>query len=437
MPIIPHSHTLRWLDQELPAWEQEGLLTPGAADKLRARYASSPSRARQLGVILVSAFGACLIGAGVISLFAYNWDNLDRPVRAALALLPLVVMQTLAALTLWRWKDSAAVRESVCGGLILAIGAAIGLIAQTYQIGGDFAQFMLTWFALALPAVYLLRSGLGFWLCQIGLLCWGGYAMDNHLPALTWIPALFAALLPYYFWIRHHPDHPVQSGMNKWALALSAPLALWFWTDNTVHAGWPLLFTTYFAAGFLLDQRKDARLAERPFALVGALLLAVYMLIFSFDSHWAQEALPTDSLRCAVLAVASLAWLAGVLRCVAKKHYWLLGIGALPLAVLTLYALLPALSAPFGARAQGPEIALTLYTLAVGALTIAEGVRRQRLLVLNLGLLLLGALAVFRFFDSSFGLVAKGTGFILVGGLFIAVNIISARLFKNQPHSAS
>ena len=431
---MPHQithHQLRWLEQEIPAWEREGLLSPGAADILRERYEAPPNRASQLGVIFVSALGACLIGAGVISLFAYNWDELGRPARAVLSLLPLVLMQGLAALTLWRWKNSAAVRESVCGGLILAIGAAISLIAQTYQIGGDFSQFMLTWFALALPAVYLLRSGLGFWLCQLGLLVWGGYAMDNHLAGAVWLPAIFATTLPYVFWIRKRPDHTVQSVMNKWALALAAPFALWFSLDGNGEFAWPVIFTAYFAAGLMLDQQRNS-LGARPFALVGALMLAIYMLIFSFNGRWGMYFPPTSHPALTACTALGLAWLAGIIQTARKRRFWLLPLGILPAVLTGLHLIAPALGSESLSTQTLLEMILTLYTLVIGVLTIIAGARRQRLLVLNLGLGLISALAVCRFFDSSFGLVAKGTGFIVVGSLFIAANLITARLFKKK-----
>jgi hypothetical protein len=42
-------------------------------------------------------------------------------------------------------------------------------------------------------------------------------------------------------------------------------------------------------------------------------------------------------------------------------------------------------------------------------------------------MLLLGILALFRFFDDEFSFLARGIGFILVGGGFLAANLLILR----------
>lgn len=429
MPLQPRPHTLRWLEQELPAWEREGLLSPESAAALRTRYQSERGQSHQLGLVLISAFGACLVGAGVISLFAYNWDELGRPARTVLALLPLLITQVLAFLTLARWRDSAAVRESVCGGLILSIGAAIALIAQTYQIGGDFAQFMLTWFALSLPAVYLLRSGLGYWLCQIALIVWGSYAQWRATDMLQWYPLFFAATVPYYIWLRNRSDHAIQALFNKWALALALPIGLFLWLDTIPKNAWPFIFTAYFAAGLLLDQSRES-LRGRPFALIGALCLSCLLLSLSLHDGWVEDAAFGHDWALLASIATGLVWLAAILITIVQRRYWLLSLALTPLVVLFTQLACIGYGSPDNPAISIrllPSAILTLYTLAACIVMLVTGMRTRRLQVLNLGLLLLGALAVFKFFDSDLGLALKGAAFITVGGLFLITNFVTVR----------
>ncbi len=55
--------------------------------------------------------GALLIGAGIILMLAHNWEDLSRPVRAALSFLPLLLAQGLAGWALVRRPESLAWRE--------------------------------------------------------------------------------------------------------------------------------------------------------------------------------------------------------------------------------------------------------------------------------------------------------------------------------------
>ena len=55
---------------------------------------------------------------------------------------------------------------------VAAIGTAIALVSQTYQIQGDFARFILVWMLLALPIVYLFRTSVGLAIYFVGATVW-------------------------------------------------------------------------------------------------------------------------------------------------------------------------------------------------------------------------------------------------------------------------
>ena len=61
----------RWLAEQLPAWEREGIVTAEGARTLRQRYAAEPRGG--LAQMVVGASGALLIGTGLIAVLAYNW----------------------------------------------------------------------------------------------------------------------------------------------------------------------------------------------------------------------------------------------------------------------------------------------------------------------------------------------------------------------------
>ena len=81
----------RWLAEQLPAWEREGIVTADGARRLRERYAVEQRAG--LAQMIVGALGALLIGTGLVALLASNWDDFPRWVRLCLALGPLAVAQ--------------------------------------------------------------------------------------------------------------------------------------------------------------------------------------------------------------------------------------------------------------------------------------------------------------------------------------------------------
>src|ERR1041385_5917503 len=115
MPPMPSADRsgIRWLLAELPELVASGVLSQQSADALRQHYSSQPSEApRRLGFILSAILGSLLIGAGIVLLVAHNWDFLSRPVRCAIAFVPLVLSQALGLCVLLRRNESGAWRES-------------------------------------------------------------------------------------------------------------------------------------------------------------------------------------------------------------------------------------------------------------------------------------------------------------------------------------
>ncbi len=145
---------IRWLRAELPVLVSRGVLSPDAAEALDRHYATElPEEPRRIGFILSAILGSLLVGAGIILLVAHNWDFLSRPIRCAIAFAPLVLSQALASFVLLRRNESAPWRESAAILNVAAIGTAIALVSQTYQIQGDFARFIFVWMLLAIPVV--------------------------------------------------------------------------------------------------------------------------------------------------------------------------------------------------------------------------------------------------------------------------------------------
>ena len=126
----------RWLLEQLPQWERDGLLTADAARTLRERHAIDASQPG-LAQIVMGSLGALLIGTGLIAVIGYNWDDFSRPVRLLFAFLPLLTTQIISFRVLQRGDAAAAwVRETAALLQALATGACIALVSQIYNLGG-------------------------------------------------------------------------------------------------------------------------------------------------------------------------------------------------------------------------------------------------------------------------------------------------------------
>ncbi|YAF98426.1 MAG: DUF2157 domain-containing protein [Nodularia sp. CChRGM 3473] len=215
----------RQLRKEAQLWQDEGLIDSGLYQQLAQKYQfnSLETTARDRFVFILIAVGAILLGLGVITFVAANWQAWSREVKLTL-LLSVFLLTNIAGFSLWKPSISNTSsrdrkrRQRVLGeGLLLlgalTIGANMALLSQMFHIGGSSYQLFLGWGLAVLFMAYSLRltslSILSLILIVIGYLVgvfdwyvprnewtWGRLIIE-HMPVV--ITVLF---IPLAYWCR-------------------------------------------------------------------------------------------------------------------------------------------------------------------------------------------------------------------------------------------
>jgi len=285
------STPVRWLAEQLPAWEREGIVTADGARLLRERYAAEPRGG--LPQMIVAAIGALLIGTGLIAVLAYNWDDFPRWVRLSLALGPLAasqaaswwVLQRGAAATRWQ-------REAVALLQALAVGAAMALVSQIYNLPGQWTDLVFWWCVVAVPLAWVLESDAVAIAYLLGIATWTiaqarpftGEGADCRI----WYPLLLAGILPRWPGadLRGRPQPGSRAVLALSALAgLIAVAADSRQRLNSDHASvWLTMLTAAAVLLFPLDRRGIAEpLSRKPQVLLGGIVLVTLALVASFE----------------------------------------------------------------------------------------------------------------------------------------------------------
>jgi hypothetical protein len=436
----------RWLLEQLPQWEREGILTPDAARTLRVRHAvddSQPGAAQ----IVMGALGALLIGSGLIAVIGYNWDDFSRPVRLLFAFLPLLLTQLFSFRVLQRGAASSAwVRETAALLQALATGACIALVSQIYNLGGEWPDFLFWWFMLSLPLVWVLRSQAVAIFYLIAIAVWSVSQVDRGSP---WFdspliyPLLLLGLLPC--WPGWKNQAPLSLSM-RWVMTISAIFGfgsaavfasqsgIGFFSDHAQSFLWLWTLTAAAFALFPLNQNGiEEPLRRKPQVELGALWLLGYGVAITFHD------VSDDIIRGALHAL-QLPWCWGlltvlaafVLMAVARKRWAVLSIASV--------ALLPLIACPFVQNTDKNYGTLLswlamLHLAAIGiTLIVLEFAGKKG--APRLGATLLSVLIIARMADSHFSLLAKGVAFIGVGVAFLAFNILMSRQLKLKQSAA-
>lgn len=428
---------IQWLYEELPGLVARGVLTPDSGERLRAHYGPvEPARPARLVIVIFGVLGALLIGAGIILVLAHNWEDLSRPVRAALSFLPLVVAQGLAAWTLAKRPESLAWREGVGALLFLMIGASISLVAQTYNISGDLPRFLLTWSLLGLPIVYLLGAvvpallflwGITEWACHIR--CEDGFAAGYWLLATLLLPQLAA-------WFRAG-RYQVRPTLLLWAGCVSVTIAAGVTIERVLPGLWIILYTGLFALMFLAGEfwfSAAEGFWSRPLRHFGAagILFLIFMLTFEWPwreigwhygnwgrIHEATWRVIPDAVLGSVIPLAAIALLVTTIR---RKTPLGLIFGLAPILAVVGYGL----SSLSGTYAPAAGL-FDLYLLVAGLWLLVTGIKINKQGQMNVGLLAVAALILARFFDSDLNFLLRGLLFIALGIAFLAANLVMLR----------
>jgi uncharacterized membrane protein len=433
---------IRWLLAELPELVASGVLSAEAAETLRQHYAATDSgEPRRIGFVLSAILGSLLIGAGIILLVAHNWDFLNRPIRCAIAFTPLVLSQALAVFVLLRRNESAPWREAAAILNVAAIGTAIALVSQTYQIQGDFARFILVWMLLALPIVYLFRTSVGLAIYFVGATVWVLSSKSGDFlgvrPNDLWVWALLLLGVPAFIARLRQDRNSSGTLLIMTALAVAAAFSLGQTNGLGAQSFWRGSFAAFWTVVYLVGvvPFKDWR-PTRPHPLVAAGWLGILSLaiFLSFQESWRSQRWQNAVYLVPrhypdVLATGiQIAWVLAALLFAAYALWKERKINLAPAAFAPI-----ALAAWAIAKRTGnpliPSLLLNFFTLALGIFTLLRGVRAGRVFEANLGMLVVAILAIARFFDSELEFVVRGVAFIAIGLGFLGTNLI---VFKRR-----
>ncbi len=165
------------LRHEAELWRAEGLIDDSQYEQLLERYQFNTldTSARNRFVTILIGLGSILIGLGVITFVAANWQELPR-IAKVIILLSLFIGVNIVGFSKWKQPNHA--QQRLGQGLLLLgafiLGANMGLMGQMFHINAPFYELLLAWGIGVLAMTYSLRLtsmgvlsiiliGLGYW----------------------------------------------------------------------------------------------------------------------------------------------------------------------------------------------------------------------------------------------------------------------------------
>ena len=189
------------LRREVEEWQQDGTISAEQGQAILARYPADSvgyeaARRRQGLVVGLSILGAVLVGLGIITFFAANWDEIARSVKLG-ALIAGVVLSYGAGFFLWQRLGYTAVGIALVLLGCIIYGAGVHLIGQIYHVPVDHPNLTAFWFLGVLPLAYVTRSKPVMFLSIVLFLVAAGFRLPHWLRDVYDADAVILASVMY------------------------------------------------------------------------------------------------------------------------------------------------------------------------------------------------------------------------------------------------
>jgi len=436
----------------LDSLELKGILPKVANQKIQEFLDYSTKSTGRLFLIMSGMLGAIFASAGIFALISHNWDDFPKHFKGALSIVPSLVALYFYYVALFKHSKSVVWSEAASLFLMLMIGASIALVAQTYQMNGDFRNFIKLWLVLTIPLFYLSRAS-GIALFYIPLSCvflepsinWSWFVpssfdvnSSNYLFWLFFIPVLIHFYLVLNKTSRKQGFRAIFLG---YLISITLPVAI-FLTVQTGYIWWSIgIMMTFYLFGKHFFGENISHLG-RPFqtwVLWALYIVPIYFTHdFFFDMIFKYEGIRDFDVWTAkqffhyftgIILMITMT-IIGLLqkRKGAELNRYVLFISFLFVFLYFIYCLNEYLH--FNMRWLGFFV-LNFYILGFAINAMIHGNKSKSILYMFYGLFLAANLLAVRYFDMDISFWFKGILFIGVGCLFFLINYLSTDEFEN------
>ncbi|MCZ8519005.1 MULTISPECIES: DUF2157 domain-containing protein [Paenibacillus] len=261
----------KWVEKEAPQWVEQGIVTREQASRILALYQDKRHAAGLLPIL-----GSILVGLGILSFIAANWQELPELLRLFILMVFMGGFYTSAEVLRRRGQEKLA--TALAGLGVMTFGGGIILVGQMFHLVAHHAGSFILWALAGAAAAYLYRSR---YLALLALLLfdiaqWYSVSQFSGFSYAAFLLMAAALYVPVMKW---------NSALLTWCGALSWTVHSLMWAvSEDLSFLWMFVpAMALYAAGDWLRQREGGY-ALQTAPLAAAYGFAVFMALF--QSEW-------------------------------------------------------------------------------------------------------------------------------------------------------
>lgn len=397
---------VKTLKKEIKSWIKSDIVSANDAQKILNYYEQDSYKN---SYFYFSIIGSFLIGIGLLSLVAHNWDQMSKTIRFSIAILPLLVAQALGFYILKYKVKSKVWIEGVGIFWFLSAGVAIAIVGQTYHIASSFRDFYLLWFLLLYPILFLLKSdGVAFLILVIINMLFS-QTFHNNVDKAIFLILLFLWIV-YYLYRYKVFKHSISFAILSYALVFTCIVNFLFFLNSWFY-DYMFLFLLFYYIDFIFFD--DISSFKRAFGVLGKFGLSIVSLSLLIKGITFEV---FDNLI--LFTICFMLSFIGFLYILNKKRVDDIFYPLFPiLASIVLYF---------------PSF-LWVYNIlfvAILAFMIYSYSLKKEVIKANYVFTLLCVGVFVKFISNDFGFIAQGIAFIILGFCFLYMNLFIRKMAK-------
>ncbi|MCZ8514666.1 DUF2157 domain-containing protein [Paenibacillus filicis] len=264
----------KWVEQESPLWVEKGIITREQADRILDLYED-----RKHAVGLLPILGSILVGLGILSFVAANWQSIPQLLRLALMIIVMAGFYVSGETAVRRGHGKLGI--ALIGLGVVSFGGSIVLIGQMFHLVAFHAGSFVLWAVAGAAAAFLYRSR---YLYLISLILFNAaqiYSVSQFQMFSYTAFLLMVLALGYYGW-------KWRNTLLVWSFSLSFTLHALLWViARDIKFIWMFIpAMALYALGDWLKDRTGAYALQIP-PLAAAFLFGIYLVIF--PSEWSAR----------------------------------------------------------------------------------------------------------------------------------------------------
>ncbi|OEF99905.1 hypothetical protein BHF71_07275 [Vulcanibacillus modesticaldus] len=261
----------RFIEAELTKHYQAGRITEKQLNDMLDTY--QVKEGLNFIKVLVTV-GAILIGLGILSLIASNWQLIIKPIRLLLIVFGYITASIIGFDIQAKYPKTG---RSLIYLSFLIFGAGIFLIGQMFNFGGRFTTAFLLWAIGIFPLTTLIRDRLALSFVQILLLVYlnGQYVYDDY-------PIFLIILIPLLYYVQKF----FTGSFNLFLTNTIVLNLIWYTLDEGLNLNNDLIVLTFFMIGLLMFYMPNFKKYQEIFRFQGNLLFGLMGLLLTIKSSW-------------------------------------------------------------------------------------------------------------------------------------------------------